>query len=329
MSWIGIKLIARSSLVTRSLLLGRHIHMCSRVFSNDGCVSTNTLFVGQIPPRMTEEELKSNFPGCVSARIVTSRNVDADFSKGFGYVHFASTEEAAEALKKGVEIQGRALYLDVAMPNDTTVDKSSTSSKLFVGHLPHNISVSELQSLFPGCVSAKIVTDKLTGSPKGYAFVDYGTAEKAQKGLQMNGFEIRGRRMIVDTPRFTRQKPSKVDVDTTKRGNNPPSSTLYVKNLNFHTAVATLKAAFEGCVRASIMRESDTGKSKGYGFVQYASVEEAKAVFDKRKSIKLDGRTLHIDFSSPNHKQGVTENFDNMIDEEFYIDKDSNFHKPK
>ena len=53
--------------------------------------------------------------------------------------------------------------------SDTTVDKSSTSSKLFVGHLPHNISVSELQSLFPGCVSAKIVTDKLTGSPKGYA----------------------------------------------------------------------------------------------------------------------------------------------------------------
>ena len=34
-----------------------------------------------------------------------------------------------------------------------------------------------------------------------------------------------------------------------------------------------------------------------YGFVSYASVEEAKAVFDEQKDIKLDGKVLFIDFS--------------------------------
>jgi len=33
----------------------------------------------------------------------------------FGYVHFGTKEEAADALKKEVEIHGHSLYLDVAM----------------------------------------------------------------------------------------------------------------------------------------------------------------------------------------------------------------------
>jgi len=35
----------------------------------------------------------------------------------FGYVHFTTKEEAVEALKKKVEIQGRSLYLDMAVSN--------------------------------------------------------------------------------------------------------------------------------------------------------------------------------------------------------------------
>jgi len=52
------------------------------VFSDSNRVLPNTLFVGQIPPQTTEEELKSNFPGCVSARIVTNRDISAGFSRG-------------------------------------------------------------------------------------------------------------------------------------------------------------------------------------------------------------------------------------------------------
>jgi len=36
--------------------------------------------------------------------------------------------------------------------------------------------------------------------------------------------------------------------------------------------------------------------------VEYASVEEAKAVFDKKEDVLLDGRVLFIDFQDPgNH----------------------------
>jgi len=36
-----------------------------------------------------------------------------------------------------------------------------------------------------------------------------------------------------------------------------------------------------------------------YGFVKYATVDEAKAVFDSPNDIVLDGRSLYIDYASP------------------------------
>ena len=53
---------------------------------------------------------------------------------------------------------------------DTTEEGSSTpSTKLFVGRLPLNVTGDELKEYFPGCISARIVTDKLTKSSKGYS----------------------------------------------------------------------------------------------------------------------------------------------------------------
>ena len=41
-----------------------------------------------------------------------------------------------------------------------------------------------------------------------------------------------------------------------------------------------------------------------FGFVEYSSVDEAKAVFDKQEEMVLDGRVLHINYSSRKIKQG-------------------------
>ena len=50
-------------------------------------------------------------------------------------------------------------------------------------------------------VGARIVTDRDTGKPKGFAFVDFATAEDAQRALRkMNNVEICGRQVRVDLP---------------------------------------------------------------------------------------------------------------------------------
>jgi len=48
--------------------------------------------------------------------------------------------------------------------------------------------------------------------------------------------------------------------------------------------------------------------SCSYGFVDYATVEEAKAVFDQQEDIKVDGRVVYTNYLSPKQREGMEAN---------------------
>ncbi len=75
---------------------------------------------------------------------------------------------------------------------------------LYVGNLPFSASEDEIRDLFGehGAVdSVKIITDRETGRPRGFAFVDM-PADAAQKaGAALNGFQMNGRALRVNEAR--------------------------------------------------------------------------------------------------------------------------------
>ena len=77
--------------------------------------------------------------------------------------------------------------------------------KLYVGNLSYSVSSSDLQQLFAqfGKVdSAEVISDRMTGRSKGFAFVEMSTDEEAQKAVEgMNGKEHEGRPMVVNEAR--------------------------------------------------------------------------------------------------------------------------------
>jgi len=76
------------------------------------------------------------------------------------------------------------------------------SMKIYVGNLPHQITEPELQELFAEAgevVSVKIITDRATGQPRGFGFVEMGTKAEGQKAISMiNGREVGGRALKVN-----------------------------------------------------------------------------------------------------------------------------------
>ncbi len=76
------------------------------------------------------------------------------------------------------------------------------SMKLFVGNLPHEMTEGELNTLFSeaGAVaSAKIITDRHTGQPRGFGFVEMETKLEGQKAISMlNGRSVEGRPLAVN-----------------------------------------------------------------------------------------------------------------------------------
>lgn len=77
---------------------------------------------------------------------------------------------------------------------------------------------------------------------------------------------------------------------------------LFVGGINFKTTEDDLKEAFAqaGTVESAvIITERDTGRSKGFGFVEMSSEDEAKAAIDMWDQKELDGRTLTVNEARP------------------------------
>jgi RNA recognition motif-containing protein len=86
---------------------------------------------------------------------------------------------------------------------------------------------------------------------------------------------------------------------------------LYVGNLSYDTTEDSLKAAFEkaGSVdSAIIISDKATGRSKGFGFVEMASVEEAKKAAEMYDGQEFEGRNLKVNEARPMQERPQGEN---------------------
>ena len=76
------------------------------------------------------------------------------------------------------------------------------ATKLFVGNLSFQATPADLEALFgqAGVVSSvNIITDKFSGQPRGFGFVEMGSQPEAQAAIErFNGYELQGRALTVN-----------------------------------------------------------------------------------------------------------------------------------
>jgi len=77
--------------------------------------------------------------------------------------------------------------------------------KLFIGNLSFKATEENLEELFSQAgqvVSTRVVTDRETGRPRGFGFVEMSSKEEADKAIQMfNNFNMNGRAIAVNEAR--------------------------------------------------------------------------------------------------------------------------------
>ena len=85
------------------------------------------------------------------------------------------------------------------------------STKLFVGNLSFKTTENDLQDAFAGCgsvVETNIMMDRMTGRPRGFAFVTMSTPEEAQKAVEtLHGKDFDGRALTVNVARPREERP--------------------------------------------------------------------------------------------------------------------------
>jgi RNA recognition motif-containing protein len=82
---------------------------------------------------------------------------------------------------------------------------------------------------------------------------------------------------------------------------------LYVGNLSFRTTSEELRDAFAavGTVEsASVIEDRDTGRSRGFAFVEMATPEEAAAAIEQFNGKDFGGRNLTVNEAKPREDRG-------------------------
>ena len=82
---------------------------------------------------------------------------------------------------------------------------------------------------------------------------------------------------------------------------------LYVGNLAYGVSSSDLQQMFEefGTVNsAQVIMDRDTGRSKGFGFVEMGSDQEAQAAIDALNGKNVDGRNLTVNEAKPREERG-------------------------
>ena len=77
---------------------------------------------------------------------------------------------------------------------------------------------------------------------------------------------------------------------------------LFVGGLSFSTSSERLREAFAGfgeVQSAAVVTDRDTGRSRGFGFVEMATGEEANTAVSRLNGTELDGRQIKVEIAKP------------------------------
>lgn len=82
---------------------------------------------------------------------------------------------------------------------------------------------------------------------------------------------------------------------------------IFVGNLSFNTGEDELRQVFEGygqVDRVSILTDRETGRSRGFGFVEMASDEDGEKAIAALNGSQIGGRTINVNEARPKSDRG-------------------------
>ncbi|KAG9327657.1 hypothetical protein KVV02_006361 [Mortierella alpina] len=139
---------------------------------------------------------------------------------------------------------------------------------------------------------------------KGFAYVDFATSEAQVEAIKMSEKELEGRKVLIKSSKSFEGRPaiSKAAVqEKSMKQKHAVSPTLFVGNLSFQSTREGLQKLFEDCGEIRKVRLAtfeDSGKCKGFAYIDYMSPESATAALTNPTKHFLDGRKLNIEYAS-------------------------------
>ncbi|BFZ63951.1 Nucleolar protein 13 [Saitoella coloradoensis] len=141
---------------------------------------------------------------------------------------------------------------------------------------------------------------------KGFAYVDFETKEQMDLAVSLSEEPLNGRRVLIKPGSSFEGRPEKPASIPGVDASKPPTRILFVGNLPFETKEEDLRDQFgkAGNIRKiRMMTFEDSGKCKGFAFVDFETEEDATNVIKMRNLHYLEGRKLKLEFGEDRSKR--------------------------
>lgn len=143
---------------------------------------------------------------------------------------------------------------------------------------------------------------------RGFAYVDFQNEEQLKDALTLSEAELNGRKVLIKNSKSYEGRPAKAEGATSTLSKNPPSRILFVGNLFFDTTQDLLQDHFKHCgeiVKIRMATFEDSGKCKGFAFIDFKDVEGPTAALKDRACKRLVGRPLRLEFGEDRSQRRV------------------------
>lgn len=169
----------------------------------------------------------------------------------------------------------------------------------------------------------RLIMDNKTRKHKGIAYIEFRESSSVAQALQLNGQKLYGYPITIQP---TNAEKNKSSIPATGPSNSYSTTTttaasvqpikkpvseplrLYVGSLHFNVTEDMLRSIFEpfGTVtKIELMRDTDTFRSKGYGFITFANSMEAKKALEQMNGYELAGRPMKVNYVTERGPDGV------------------------
>lgn len=263
-----------------------------------------SLYVGELDPSVTEAmlfELFSSIGQVASIRVC--RDAVTRRSLGYAYVNYNNTADGERALEdlNYTLIKGRPCRI-MWSQRDPALRKTGQGN-VFIKNLDtaiDNKALHDTFAAFGNILSCKVAQDEF-GNSKGYGFVHYETAEAAQNAIKhVNGMLLNDKKVFVGHHIAKKDRQSKFEEMKANFTN------VYVKNIEADTTDEEFRNLFEkfgDITSATLARDAETGKSRGFGFVNFTNHESAAAAVDSLNDKDFKGQKLYVGRAQKKHER--------------------------
>ncbi|XP_029468997.1 polyadenylate-binding protein 1-like isoform X2 [Rhinatrema bivittatum] len=252
-----------------------------------------SLYVGDLHHDVTEAMLYEKFsPAGPIMSIRVCRDVSTRRSLGYAYINFqqpADAERALDTMNFEV-IKGRPIRI-MWSQRDPGLRKSGVGN-VFIKNLDESIDNKALYdtfSAFGNILSCKVVCDE-NGS-RGYGFVHFETHEAATRAIEtMNGMLLNDRKVFVGNFKSRREREAEYGARVMEFTN------VYIKNFGDDMDDRRLKEIFSkfGKTMSVKVMIDETGRSRGFGFVNFENHREAQQAVAEMNGKEINGRLVYV-----------------------------------